>query len=163
MSNNEEVINAINNSKYARLFKNKNIEIKPQSTQTIPEPNKSIINAKYTEVKTKYQNTSLDIEAEKYISNLRLVGEYNRWSLKLIQKWLISYYKDKFWINMSIAMLKYGYNLDPSMIQLEICNEFIEGYYIPKEEKIYLCANTLTNYEKNTKFKTALQRYVIRY
>jgi hypothetical protein len=88
------------------------------------------------------------------------MGEYNRWSLKLIQMWLNSYYKDKFWINMSIAMLKFRYNLDPSMIQLEICNDFIEGYYIPKEEKIYLCANTLTNYEKNNKFKNALQRHV---
>ena len=58
-------------------------------------------------------------------------------------------------------MLKYNFNLDPSMIQLEICKDFIEGYYIPKEHKIYLCANTLTNYEKQKKFKNAIQRYVI--
>jgi hypothetical protein len=162
MNNNEELINNLKNSKYGRVFINKGVGQNEDNVinQVTPEIKKTEINEKYSEVKAKHKDTSLDIEAERYIANLRLVGEYNRWSLKLIQRWLIGYYKDKYWINMSIAMMKYGYNLDPSMIQLEICNDFIEGYYIPKEEKIYLCANTLTNYEKNRKFKNAVQRHV---
>jgi hypothetical protein len=156
---NAMIVDEIKNSKYKRLLiKNNHNESKPPEHSSNND-NKEI-NLKYNEVKLKHQKTSLDIEAEKYIHELRIVGEYNRWSLKLIQRWLLSFYKDKFWITMSIAMLKYNFNLDPSMIQLEICKDFIEGYYMPKENKIYLCANTLTNYEKQKKFKNAIQRYV---
>ena len=156
---NAKLLDEINKSQYKRLLiKNNDNTIKTHEINN--NNNNKEINLKYDEVKSKYQNTSLDIEAEKYIYELRIQGEYNRWSLKLIQRWLLAFYKDKFWINMSIAMLKYNFNLDPSMIQLEVCKDFIEGYYIHKENKIYLCANTLTNYEKQRKFKNAIQRYV---
>lgn len=61
---------------------------------------------------------------------------------------------------MGLAMLKYKFTLDQENISLDVCNEFIEGYYFNKENKIVLCANTLTNYEKKTKFHQAIKRHV---
>jgi hypothetical protein len=162
---NEEVIKSLENSPYKRVF------IKPGSNNTtmgnissigITESDlqKQQLNEKFQDMRKYYKNTALDIEAERYIHELKLIGEYNRWSLKLVQRWLLGYYKDKFWVTMSIAMLKYKHNLDPSNIQLEVCKDFIEGYYMPKDNKIYLCANALTNYEKPEKFKSAIQRHV---
>jgi hypothetical protein len=62
---------------------------------------------------------------------------------------------------MGISMLKYKYTLNPEAIQLEVCNDFIEGYYLPKDNRIILCANTLTNFEKPSKFNEAIKRHVI--
>jgi hypothetical protein len=157
---NEELLKSLENSPYKRAF------IKPTkniTTTTVIQDDtqqKEQISEKFRDLRKYYKTTALDIEAEKYIQELKLIGEYNRWSLKLMQLWLTKYYKDKFWVTMSIAMLKYKHNLDPSNIQLEVCKDFIEGYYIKNENKIYLCANTLTHYEKPEKFKQALQRYV---
>ena len=36
-----------------------------------------------------------DFEAEEHIQNLRDIGEYNRWSLRLVQKWLTGFYTGK--------------------------------------------------------------------
>ena len=57
-------------------------------------------------------------------------------------------------------MMKYKKELNNEDIHLDVCNEFLEGYYFFKENKIYLCANTLTNYEKPHKFYQALKRHV---
>ena len=158
---NEELLKSLENSPYKRVFlkpvKNQNINTNLSEAEL---KHKEQINEKFRDLRKYYKNTAMDIEAEKYIQELKLIGEYNRWSLKLIQLWLTKFYKDKFWVTMSIAMLKYKHNLDPNNIQLEICKDFLEGYYISKEKKIYLCANTLTNYEKHDKFKQAIQRYV---
>jgi hypothetical protein len=67
---------------------------------------------------------------------------------------------DRYWTNMAHAMIKYKHELDSQNISLEICNEFIDGYYLPSEKKILLCANTLTNFEKTTKFDRAIKRHV---
>lgn len=61
---------------------------------------------------------------------------------------------------MTNSMMKYKYQLHSDNISLEICNEFIEGYYIPSEKKIILCANALTNFEKQKKFQNAMKRHV---
>jgi hypothetical protein len=62
---------------------------------------------------------------------------------------------------MSNSMLKYKHKLNPENISLEICDDFLEGYYLPSEKKIILCANTLTNFEKQKKFQHAIKRHVI--
>lgn len=61
---------------------------------------------------------------------------------------------------MGISLLKYNYTLNPEIIHLDVCNEFLEGYYFPKENKITLCTNTLTNFEKTKKFEHAIKRHV---
>jgi len=61
---------------------------------------------------------------------------------------------------MSNSMIKYKYQLNPENISLEICNDYLEGYYLPSEKRIILCANTLTNFEKQNKFQTAIRRHV---
>lgn len=61
---------------------------------------------------------------------------------------------------MGIGMMKYNHILNPESISLDVCSEYLEGAYLPKEKKILLCANTLTNYEKPKKFRFALRRHV---
>jgi hypothetical protein len=61
---------------------------------------------------------------------------------------------------MGLAMMKYNKELNSEDIHLDVCNEYLEGYYFFKENKITLCANVLTNYEKPKKFHHALKRHV---
>lgn len=53
------------------------------------------IDKEFSELRKSYPYLKADQEAEEYISHLRDVGEYNRWSLKLCQKWLFQFYKSK--------------------------------------------------------------------
>ncbi len=57
-------------------------------------------------------------------------------------------------------MMKYNKELNMEDINLDICSEFLEGYYFYNENKITLCANTLTNFEKPIKFSLAMKRHV---
>ena len=54
----------------------------------INENDKIEINNRFHELRKKHTNLNVDAEAEEHIQKLRDMGEYNRWSLKLIQKWL---------------------------------------------------------------------------
>jgi len=58
------------------------------------EQNKKL-DQKYLEIKKTHNIDVAESEAERHISNLRDIAEYNRWSLKLIQKWLLSFYRGK--------------------------------------------------------------------
>jgi hypothetical protein len=62
MTDNEELINAIKKTKYARfILKKSNLAIQqPRIQSTEPENIKEELNKKYTEVKSKYKDTSLD-------------------------------------------------------------------------------------------------------
>jgi hypothetical protein len=115
----------------------------------------------FREIRQKYNLEKADNEAEEYLANKRDIAEYNRWSLKICQKWLLAFYNDKFWTNMGISLLKYKYILDQEVINLQVCKDFIEGYYLPNDKKIILCANNLTNYEKNYRFNHAVKRHLI--
>jgi hypothetical protein len=57
------------------------------------EREKEIINKRFNDLRKKHKNLSVDAEAEEHIQNLRNIGEYNRWSLKLIQKYLTMFYQ----------------------------------------------------------------------
>ncbi len=61
---------------------------------------------------------------------------------------------------MGLAMMKYKAELNPEDIHLDVCTEFLEGYYFHKENKIVLCANALTNFQKPDRFNKALSRHV---
>jgi len=50
------------------------------------------LDERFKEIRSANLATKADKEAEEYIANLRDIGEYNRWSLKLTQKWLMKFY-----------------------------------------------------------------------
>lgn len=49
----------------------------------------------FKELRNNYKSLQADIEAEDYIKNLRDIGEYNRWALRLVQTWLLQFYNGK--------------------------------------------------------------------
>ena len=59
-----------------------------------------------------------------------------------------------------MTLMKYKKELNPEDIHLDVCTEFLEGYYFHKENKITLCTNSLTNFEKPHKFNQAIKRHV---
>lgn len=61
---------------------------------------------------------------------------------------------------MALEMLKYNYSISSSNFSLDICEEFIDGYYFPTEKKIVMCSNMLTNFEKSNAFNIAIKRFV---
>jgi len=61
---------------------------------------------------------------------------------------------------MGLAFMKYKQQLNPEDIHLDVCTEYLEGYYFYKENKITICANTLTNFKNPTKFNQAIKRHV---
>jgi hypothetical protein len=54
------------------------------------------LNERFKELRGSHSLTKADREAEEYLSNLRDIGEYNRWSLKLTQKWLMKFYNGNY-------------------------------------------------------------------
>lgn len=50
------------------------------------------LNQRFKDLRNSHSMTQADKEAEQHMSNLRDIGEYNRWSLKLVQRWLITFY-----------------------------------------------------------------------
>ena len=54
------------------------------------------LNERFKELRSSNLATKADKEAEEYIANLRDIGEYNRWSLKLTQKWLMKFYNGNY-------------------------------------------------------------------
>ena len=118
-------------------------------------------NELYLNLKQKYNLNRAVMDAENFISDQREIAEYNRWALKLSQKWLLSFYHDQFWIQLGVSLLKYKHILNQEVINLQVCKDFIEGYYFPKDHRIVICANNLTNYEKNYRFHHAIKRHLI--
>jgi hypothetical protein len=79
------------------IFKqNKQNNNKPEADESInKDKNDNKYNKKYKELRKNNKSLRADTEAEQYIENLRDIGEYNRWSLKLVQNWLHLFYKGK--------------------------------------------------------------------
>jgi hypothetical protein len=72
---------------------NDNENYKDKDKEKEKEKEKEIINKRFNELRKKHKNLSVDAEAEEHIQKLRNIGEYNRWSLKLIQKYLTMFYQ----------------------------------------------------------------------
>jgi hypothetical protein len=111
MSNKNIQDEILNNSKFAKFFVNQD-ELKnaSQSTKFENRGNTKILSQQSIEktneekklnesfIKLRESNPQVlaDHEAEAHIQNLRDIGEYNRWSLKLVQKWLTGFYSGKY-------------------------------------------------------------------
>ena len=100
-------------------------------------------------------------EAEKMIKDLKETSEFNKWSLLVVQRYLNGFYKSDFWKQISLEFSRYGHHLSEENISLEICSNYLSGYYFQKQNKIVLCSNMLTNYEDPTLFYQELKRFLI--
>jgi len=101
MSDEEILKEARKNSRLRRFVNFESIEeakeIKNDSNSSFQDDSnhKAEINRRFQELRKKHINLNVDSEAEEFIQKLRDIGEYNRWSLKLIQKWLTLFYHGK--------------------------------------------------------------------
>lgn len=107
MSNKNLEDEILKNSKFAKFFvndngsenseKSTNIEnsesLHHQLIEKVKEEKK--LNESFIKLRESNPQVLADYEAESHIQNLREIGEYNRWSLKLIQKWLTGFYTGK--------------------------------------------------------------------
>ena len=66
---------------------------------------------------------------------------------------------EKFWTTMSNALIAYDRVLKQTSVELVTCDHFMEGAYIPKDNKIMLCTNTLL---RRTDFDNAMKRMLIK-
>ncbi len=93
----------LKNSKYAKFFlqdeseiaKTPEIKIEDKNiTKTLYEAKEENKKLDQTFFKLRKSNPHVlaDLEAEEHMQNLKDIGEYNRWSLKLVQKWLGGFY-----------------------------------------------------------------------
>ena len=60
---------------------------------------------------------------------------------------------------MSTALIAYDKVLKQNTVELVTCEHFMEGAYIPKDDKIMLCSNALS---RRTDFDNALRRMLIK-
>lgn len=67
--------------------------------------------------------------------------------------------QSKFWNTMSNSLVVYDHILRQKNIHLALCDNFYDGAYIPSEEKIILCVNTLT---RQKDFNNAANRMLIK-
>jgi hypothetical protein len=118
---------------------------------------------KYIEERKKVNPNQIkeEREANYFIKDLRLLSEFNKWSLLLSQKWLVSFYKELFWNKIALELLKYDVILSTDMIMLEVCSGYNLGYYMKNVNKIVLCANLLSNYDNKQLFNFAIKRQLI--
>ncbi len=75
-----------------------------------------------------------------------MLERFNRWPL-IKTKEHLEYFErdDRFWELMQTALLKHDVVLKSSMVNLVVCEHFLDGIYLPAKEEIMLCANALTN------------------
>ncbi len=88
-NSNPNTISDINDEKKTNSFKSL-----PEISDSQKEEYKKL-NQRFKELRNSHSMTQADKEAEQHMSNLRDIGEYNRWSLKLVQKWLVTFYNGK--------------------------------------------------------------------
>jgi len=111
MSDEKILREAMKNSKLRRFvrFDNEDINNNKNNSNTTKYDSevKEVINKKFQELRKMHLNLNVDNEAEEYIQKLRDIGEYNRWSLKLIQKWLTTFYNGIQSINFQCYFINY--------------------------------------------------------
>jgi hypothetical protein len=76
-----------NNNKYSLII-NSNSQIKKDNEE-------KKLNESFIKLRQNNPQVLADYEAEEHIQQIRDIGEYNRWSLKLVQKWLGGFYTGK--------------------------------------------------------------------
>lgn len=116
---------------------------------------------KFIDLKKKTNISNIENNFRIEVDNLKLNNAFNMWSLSIVKKWLSNFYGNKFWNSIALEMTKYDAKLSSDNIELKICSDFKYGYYLENKNKIILCSNLLTNYNKSDLFETVLKRLVI--
>ena len=89
-----------------------------------------------------------------------MIERYNRYSKYEASNHLRRFMQaDKFWTTMSNALIAYDKVLKQSTVELVICDHFLEGAYVPADNKIMLCANTLI---RRKDFDNAMKRMLVK-
>ena len=85
-----------------------------------------------------------------------MIERFQSYSKIESQKHLKNYIRDhKMWKIMANALLQYDVVLKRDNIKLIMCDDFYQGVFIPENNKIMLCANTLM---RRTDFENAIAR-----
>lgn len=89
-----------------------------------------------------------------------MIERYNKYSKFEVGNHLRRFItSDKFWTTMSNSLIAYDKVLKQQSVELVLCDHFLEGAYIPAENKIMLCTNALL---RRKDFDNALKRMLIK-
>jgi len=89
-----------------------------------------------------------------------MIERFNRYSKYETQNHLRRFIAgEKFWTTMSNSLVAYDKVLKQSSIDLVLCDHFMEGAFIPAENKIMLCSNALV---RRKDFDNAMKRMLIK-
>jgi hypothetical protein len=125
---------------------------KPQPTQSFQE--------QYNKFQKSFLATNVSLNASFYIERQKMIERYNRYSKfeasSHLRKFVTS---DKFWTTMSNALIAYDKVLKQNTVELVLCDHFLEGAFVPAENKIMLCSNSLM---RKKDFDNAMKRMLIK-
>ena len=89
---NKSKLNISNNKQNEQSLKNEDLNCSTNLKKQIEDKK---LDESFKKLRQNNPQVLADFEAEEYIQNLRDIGEYNRWSLRLVQKWLTGFYTGK--------------------------------------------------------------------
>lgn len=112
----------------------------------------------------KYQksflSTNVSLNASFYIERQKMIERFNRYSKYEAQSHLRRFVQsDKFWTTMSNSLVAHDKILKQNTVELVICDHYMEGAYVPAENKIMLCTNALA---RRSDFDNAMKRMLVK-
>jgi hypothetical protein len=104
--------------------------------------------------------TNVSLNASFFIERQKMIERFNRYSKyeghNHLRRFITS---DKFWLTMSNSLIAYDKVLKQSSVELVLCDHFMEGAYVPSENKIMLCSNALM---RRKDFDNAMKRMLVK-
>lgn len=118
----------------------------------------------YQQLYSKYQksflSTNVSLNASFYIEKQKMIERFNRYSKHEVSNHLRHFVTgEKFWKTMSNALIAHDRILKQQTVDLVLCDHFLEGAYVAKDNKILLCHNALV---RKRDFDNALKRMLIK-
>jgi inner membrane protease ATP23 len=102
----------------------------------------------------------VSLNASFYIERQKMIERFNRYAKYEATNHLRRFMQaDKFWTTMSNALIAHDRILKQQTVDLVLCDHFMEGAYIPADNKIMLCSNVLV---KRRDFDNAMKRMLIK-
>ena len=124
------------------------------------ESQKPSYNDLYNKYQKSFLSTNVSLNASFFIERQKMIERYNRYAKYETQNYLRRFIaSDKFWTTMSNSLIAYDKILKQQNVELVLCDHFMEGAYVPADNKIMLCSNTLM---RRKDFDNALKRMLIK-